>query len=163
MVTNGKSKRSALPETLERLWNLCDSNEITSVDVSEDNYHNVDTKYRHSRSNFQFWLEETMLYEHVIELPMNRKKVYNVLSQGSAKDWGTKEVEEEEIVWRWSDESKTSIAVVEGTIYLNCKGEIISGCDWSYNNQKHHKICDVIDDIQAAIIKYKHSRHDEDI
>jgi len=33
----------------------------------------------------------------------------------------------------------------ESQIYLNCLGEIINGCDWSYENQKFHKICDVKD------------------
>ena len=28
-------------------------------------------------------------------------------------------------------------------IYLNCKGNIINGCDWSYLNQPKHKICEV--------------------
>ena len=29
------------------------------------------------------------------------------------------------------------------TIYLNCKGEIINGCDWSYVSQSKYKLCDV--------------------
>lgn len=33
----------------------------------------------------------------------------------------------------------------DAQIYLNCKGEIICGCDWSYINQSKHKICDVGD------------------
>jgi hypothetical protein len=37
--------------------------------------------------------------------------------------------------------------IQEGVIdfYLNCKGEIINGCDWSYSSQRKHKICDVAD------------------
>lgn len=31
----------------------------------------------------------------------------------------------------------------ECEVYLNCKGEIINGCNWSYKNQKLHKLCDV--------------------
>jgi len=31
----------------------------------------------------------------------------------------------------------------ECEVYLNCKGEIINGCNWSFSSQKKHKLCDV--------------------
>jgi hypothetical protein len=32
-----------------------------------------------------------------------------------------------------------------GNEYLNCNGNIINGCDWSYENQEKYKICAVED------------------
>jgi len=29
------------------------------------------------------------------------------------------------------------------TIYLNAKGQLVNGCDWSYENQEKHIICDL--------------------
>lgn len=39
-------------------------------------------------------------------------------------------------------------------VYLNCKGEIINGCNWSYKSQKEHKLCDV--DSLSTYYKWLH-------
>jgi hypothetical protein len=31
------------------------------------------------------------------------------------------------------------ISYTEGDLYLNCKGNIINGCDWSFENQDNPK------------------------
>lgn len=152
IVTNGKKRRAEFPSLVMKLWNFCDDNDISSIDISYDQYHGVENYQRHT---FEAWLTETMLYEYGIELPMNRKEVYNVIMEGKAKEWGNREPKKEEIIWNYGyDDDKENIEVREGNIYLNCKGEVIAGCDWSYENQSDHIICTVEDDIQRAIMDY---------
>ena len=50
----------------------------------------------------------------------------------------------------------------EVTFYLNCEGEIINGCDWSYKNQKNYKICDV-KDFTNFVESIKLKEHEESI
>ena len=40
----------------------------------------------------------------------------------------------------------TSVKVFDDNpIYLNVDGQIINGCDWSYDNEKTHILCNVED------------------
>lgn len=43
--------------------------------------------------------------------------------------------------------------VNDGEVYLNCEGNIISGCDWSYESQRNKKniVCNVKDNILESI------------
>ncbi len=126
IVTNGKHRRSKLPYLLNRLWHLCGDNEISGVDISNDVYHD------NCEHNFVYWLEEVMLYEYGIELPVHERECYSVVQEGRASDWGIRENEPEEIIWQYVDaEMQDKIEIKEGNLYLNCKGEIIAGCDWS--------------------------------
>lgn len=146
IVTNGNVSRRKLPEILHHLWNRCEENEISSVDVSEDKYH-----YVSGRNRFICWLQEEMLYRYGIELHMNKREVYSVIAEGNAKDWGEKHIEEDKIIWNNGYETEDDVVVREGILYLNCRGKVILGCDWSYANQNDHILCSVDEDIEKAI------------
>jgi len=40
-------------------------------------------------------------------------------------------------------------------IYVNAKGDILLGCDYSYTSQQKRKICTVYDDIASRLQKSK--------
>lgn len=42
-------------------------------------------------------------------------------------------------------------------LYLNSRGELINGCDWSYKNQKKHKLC-MIDEL----LNFYNKLHDDE-
>lgn len=46
--------------------------------------------------------------------------------------------------------------VLEGDVYLNCDGNIIAGCDWSYESQRapEHIVCSVSKLSMAALARY---------
>ncbi len=45
----------------------------------------------------------------------------------------------------YSSEILTEEDFEDATIYLNCKGQLVNGCDWSYENQEDNVICKVED------------------
>lgn len=47
-------------------------------------------------------------------------------------------------------------AVTEGTVYLNCEGNVIAGCDWSYASQRmdEHIVCSVSKLSIASLARY---------
>jgi len=156
IATNGMKCRAKFPALMNRLWNLCNDNDISAIGISYDDYHFVKDR---QRDYFKYWLEEEMLYKYGIKLPIHQKKVYSILRERKAENWRnradiTSRVTKEEIIWNHGyDNDKDKLVVREGSLYLNCKGEIIAGCDWSYKNQSKHKICNINDDIKTAIMK----------
>ena len=61
IVTNAKVWRDKLPALINRLYNFCDDNEISHIDISGDRYHcgDVDT--------FKWRLEEELMYNFGLE------------------------------------------------------------------------------------------------
>lgn len=132
MATNGKKVSDTFLLALIKLYCFCNDNEISQVVISNDEYHESDNEWDKLRA-LKF---ADMKYSDNLGI--------SVIAEGRAEHWGDRgnntehfEVEEEDIR--------------EGDIYLNCMGEIIAGCDWSYANQPEHKICSVTDDILKAI------------
>lgn len=161
IATNGLRWRNEIVETVKRLYWMCDpDNEISSVDISTDRFHMTGSGQTTSYHNFKYRLEEALLYEHGIELQINEKSPnldYNsAIPEGRAENWGTEPKEPSEIIWHHGmDEHSHETQVVEDEIYLNCKGNIIHGCNWSYASQDlpENIICHVNDDIEDAIRK----------
>jgi hypothetical protein len=154
MVTNAKTYREEIPRTLARLWHLCHSNDISALVISTDRYH--ESLNGHC-AHFKHRIEESLLFDYSVGLHVHLKKdvpFENVIQQGRADNWACKELKPEELVWNygWSEDMQ-EVSVHEGDVYLNCKGNIINGCDWSYKSQDDPKniICHVSDSIADAI------------
>lgn len=166
IATNGKKITPKFVEAVERLYRYCSDNEISAVEISNDVYHDNPK-----------W---TDAYEALLELPYAHKKwdvnrdsrnmidgkweydPYRVIAQGRALDngLGYKDIEIDNITINAIGEIDED-ARIEGTIYLNCKGWIISGCDWSFATQDDKsfegRICHVKDFSFEAIKKYTHA------
>jgi hypothetical protein len=152
IVTNGKVWRNKLPELINRLYNFCDDNEISTIDISGDKFHETDER---ERNHFKYRLEEELEYKYgITEIVSIRPDIdySTVIQEGRGVDVGygrINEPEEIEIDEFYEDE----IVINEGNIYLNCKGNIVKGCNWSYKSQdkKENILCKVSDNIEECL------------
>ena len=120
-------------------WYLyCSDNEVSAVHWSNDSYHQLDPDNVKMLSCLSF---ASARYS-------DRRKPLTYLAEGRAADNGIGENAVHEYALDIEDDT------VMGNIYLNCLGQIIHGCDWSYANQQEHVICDVYDLSIEAIKKY---------
>ncbi len=153
IVSNAKVWRPEIATMVGDLYNFCDDNEVSNFDISTDQYHDpIASKRRH----FRYQLEESLEMWHGIsaDIVTSRRDIdfENVISEGRAQDWGTGRYNEQQEVYLeyWDDDQPR---ITEGDIYINCDGNVINGCDWSYESQKKAEniICSVNDDFEAAI------------
>ena len=57
----------------------------------------------------------------------------NVIAEGRGKEWGGDSFNERECF------EVDAGGVSDGIVYLNCEGNIIGGCDWSFESQRDHE------------------------
>lgn len=130
VATNGKKVTAEFAVACLKWYAYCEDNESTAVVVSNDNYHDaIDREYA-ILDSLTFYSERQFTKEE------------HIIPQGNARHWGSgTPVTKEE--FRVQEESEDEIYIEEGLIYLNCRGKLVGGCDWSYANQRHHEICKV--------------------
>lgn len=158
LVTNGKVWRNKLPELINRLYNFCDDNEISTVDISGDKFHETD---EHERKSFKWRLEEALEYEYgITEIVSIRPDIdyQYVIQEGRGADVGYGRFNDtEEIILEDYD---GDLQIREGNLYLNCKGNIVKGCDWSYQSQDKpenilcHSSEDIIKHLHKESVEY---------
>ena len=150
IVTNAKSWRTKLPALINRLYNFCDDNEVSHIDISNDRYHCGDA------NNFKWRLEEELLYNHGLEELVGLREDIDpshVIGEGRGVRFGTAPKDRETILYdEWDDE----LQIREGSIYLNCNGNVVAGCDWSYETQDEPEyiLCKCDDDMEQSILDY---------
>jgi MoaA/NifB/PqqE/SkfB family radical SAM enzyme len=154
IVTNAKIWRPELPKLIKDLYNFCEDNEISLLDISSDQFHDP---IQLQRSAFKSKMEDILLYKYgitktIVGMRPSRLEYHSLVLEGRAKELqlgGHNFSPPEVYVYDNEDE----LDVTEGEIYLNCDGNIILGCDWSYESQKDPKyiICSVYDDFDKAI------------
>ena len=154
MVTNAKVWRPDIAIVVGDLYHFCDDNEATYIDISTDQYHD---EIASKRRWFKYELEEALDIRFGIEGIVGMReniRFDNVISEGNAHDWGTGRYMEPQDVYLeyWDDDQPR---ITEGDIYINCDGNIINGCDWSYESQKRAEniICSVTADFEKAVKK----------
>lgn len=186
IATNGKRITYPFVKAVERLYNYCGDNDISCVHISNDIYHEncEDTDAFNYLLTFPFvgykWNKNG--YD---SLSFDRSGRYyykngGIVNSGFAKEngIGSKKDSHNEIQIEIDDENEM-FNIVEGDIYLNCKGNIILGCDYSYEDQDNcfeyePFICHVDDfstktlkhfydnqEIKIQLIKEKKERYEE--
>jgi hypothetical protein len=116
IATNAISISDEFLLVIMRLWCYCDDNEISAVHWSNDDFHpDMDT------SKLEAFSFASGKYEGT-----NRP---NIIAEGRGTDWDGRVNSREEFE---IDEDN----IQEGSVYLNCEGYIIGGCDWSYESQR---------------------------
>ena len=161
MVTNAKVWRSNLASLINRLYDFCVDNEISTIDISGDRYHESNGI---SIQNFKYRLEEELLYQYGIDGMVSIRPDIDpnyILSEGRGFYFGGKNNNLESILYYDEEEE---LQIREGTIYLNCDGQVIVGCDWSYESQKTREdifLCMANDNLAHAILKYHLAEREE--
>lgn len=111
------------------LYTYCSDNEISQVNWSNDAYHD-ELDYKNIK------LLKTLSF--VSPRNPDDYREYPLIRQGRAESSINRELTPES--FEYLTESDT---LIEGILYLNCKGNLIAGCDYSYENQDHNIICHV--------------------
>lgn len=154
IVTNGLKWRKDLPRTIWRLHNLCSDNEISAIEVSGDRYHWTNAI---EREDFIYQLEESLYEEGLLpneDIQIGQRgEIPSVIREGRGdiNQIGDRDNIGESLIFHYYNHELT---ITEGTFYLNCNGNIILGCDWSYESQEiqtDHFLCKVEDSIEEAI------------
>ena len=135
LVTNGKIVSERLAVVLLKLYSYCSDNEISSLVVSKTKYHWPEG-YPHRQTIY-----DGLSFFH----PELRKELRkeSIIGEGRAIDYGLgyRSIEPEKI----EVEDKGNCIRVENMIYINCKGDILTNCDFSYESQDEYKIGNVLD------------------
>jgi len=137
IATNGKRYRREFVDTVRALYFFCDDNEVSAVEFSDDPYHDP-------RSDRLYW-ELSELAEFELQGLHVGKKMHledGLIRQGRC-NWGYRDMKPEKLVYRLEDPEadESDLYVQEPAVYLNCKGNIVLGCDWSYADQDRHVLC----------------------
>lgn len=111
-----------------KMYGYCDEKELCSVQVSNDAYHAAESRYSTELlGGLSFFSRRNATEASDIAL----------IAEGKANEYGL------------GGRANTSTEIVtkddlsDTEIYLNAKGKLINGCNWSYLSQIEHELCDV--------------------
>jgi|WetSurSiteA1Bulk_404760.scaffolds.fasta_scaffold01514_2 organic radical activating enzyme len=147
MATNGTIATNKFFDTIEKWVNYCSDNEISGLRVSLDKYH--DEIY--NRSEFEEFIEYRGL-QLALELNGAPDDSSRLIGDGRALDnyYTTRNVEH--------NMHLQSDGRIEGSIYINAKGFVLSTCDISYDTadakNSEFVICHCTDDIQEKLAEF---------
>lgn len=114
-----------------KLYSYCDDKENCSVQVSNDMFHMDISDYNVDM------LEGLKFFSKKFD---KDRDTYGVGLITEGRSSGNKHGHKPFTV---DDNMTLDEFESECEVYLNCKGEIINGCNWSFSSQKKHKMCDV--------------------
>lgn len=153
IATNGTIAYDSFILSLIKLWLYCSDNEISGMDISNDNFHDMDLIEKNLKKfkalsfvKYKYFPRQNGFYYDTCPKPDKfpdyvyamENEPDKILAQGRGIDWGDKKIH----AYTWNDLLKEPDNI---ELYLNCDGNIIIGCDWSYKNQNDHILCHVID------------------
>lgn len=144
LATNG-GKSSGSDDFIHLLMDLylyCSDNEISAVDVSNDDWHDMNEKDENAIARLQCLrfanIKGRLDYRHVIA--EGRGKTLNELNG----------VEDGRKIK--PDELYREEATIQGECYVNALGDIIPGCDFSYCRQAKVKLGNILSSDLADLI-----------
>lgn len=132
VVTNGIKVPESFVIFCLKMYSFCNEKDLCCVQVSNDEFHDCEGQY-----NVELLKGLSFFSKKFEKDRYNYNRGTSLIKEGrSNQGCDVYYVEEDSITLDEFDELELS---------LNCKGEIINGCNWSYKNQSKHKLCDVKD------------------
>jgi organic radical activating enzyme len=151
MATNGTITTNKFFGAISQWLNYCSDNEISGLRVSTDKYHDeIDNRYM-----FEEFAEYDLPQETGIEISLELSGAPDeeyLIGDGRAADnyYTTRKVEHN---IHLQDDGN-----IEGSIYINAKGFVLSTCDISYytSDAKNSEfvICHCTDNIQEKLVEF---------
>lgn len=150
MVTNGKdsSKMPDLAMASLEWWNFCDDKDDTmcGLCISRDAFHEkIPYESESILSGLRYNRNDKVTDFHQ----------YYLLNEGRAKQLSSTEFKKREPTSKRIDvtyednngeKNDDSICFSGDELYLNAIGDVVVGCDWSYESQKKYRIGNVMDE-----------------
>jgi len=149
IATNGSEISIEFVVFCLKLYAYCDEKNVCTVQVSNDNYHMAEGTY------------DTELLDGLgffSRRETEEARRINLIDQGRAAEFELGGRENIDYAFTVEDDDDTP-RVDEGEVYLNAKGYIVSGCDWSYENQEEHIVCHVDNLTFEALKNYEYIIH----
>lgn len=126
IVTNGKLVTPEFIYVVIQWYAYCDDNEISGIALSRDDYHeNIPEHNLKILRSLKFFEERNLIPD-----PINN----NWIREGRAQDFGIRQPDTCYNIEVYD----CNIDIQEGDMYLNCKGNIVKSCDFSYKSQDDH-------------------------
>jgi hypothetical protein len=147
IATNGTISTDLFLSSVFELWQYCRSNIKSCLDISNDKFHDIDL------------IEENLKRLSVFsftKLKFPRERGYSIydydlyndmIGEGYGKRYTDRTLDSPNF-------KKQLESGAPAEIYLNSKGNIVFGCDWSYETQDKNYLCHV-SDLQYYIDKIK--------
>jgi organic radical activating enzyme len=120
ITVNGKRVSNAFMVAIIELYNYCSENEMSSLSLSNDVYHDAIGNNAEKLSAFTFFTKRHFSGNG------------DLLNEGNAEKHGMGD--RDDIIYPYEVDADNS-RIQEGVAYLNCKGNITPSCDMSYENQ----------------------------
>jgi organic radical activating enzyme len=151
IATNTKEVTEKFLMSILKLYCYCDNKNFCMIGISNDQYHEIDENNKELLKAFKFARYRYTNRDDTEKIYVRRGA--ELINQGRYKENYNNGTDLELSPISIEDESDGRI---ESNIYLNCNGNIINGCDWSYKNQNSPKriICHVDDLGIESIINY---------
>jgi organic radical activating enzyme len=151
MATNGTVASKKFFDSITNWVNYCSCNDISGLRVSIDNYHDE----IHTRYEFEEFVEYSGLQLY-LELQGAPEEQYLIGEGRAYYNYATSRTVQHGI--------HLSGEYIEGSIYVNAKGYILSTCDISYNTSdekgSEFVICHCTDDIQEKLAEFFNAHPD---
>jgi hypothetical protein len=122
IATNAVATSDEFMLAIMRLHNYCDDNECSQVNWSNDDYH-PDMELTENTRKLSVFAFASAKYDGSYKP--------GLIGEGRAEDLGADRTNDREVF-----EVDEDGRITEGTVYLNCEGNIIGGCDWSFDSQR---------------------------
>ncbi len=146
IATNAKQAPDAFLAAIVKVFSYCSADdEISAVEWSNDEWHENNPEAIRRLQAFSF--------AHAKYTEAYKPEYRHLIAEGRGFYMGGER-----------ENSKEAFVIedgriVEGTLYLNCEGNIIAGCDWSYESQREPEkiICKVenfsLEEVEAFNIR----------
>lgn len=147
VATNGKKYSQEMVNSLIELNAYIldtqgDYENNSGLALSKDEYHDDIDKMNELRYRGLSFFSESKIQSFIDK----RGREKDIINEGSAyfNGIGTRNVDMKEISVD-EDEFSTDSISVQGQLYINVYGDVIIGCDYSYENQEDYKIGNVLE------------------
>ena len=145
IATNGKKISADFVMACLELYSMCYEKEMCEVAVSNDIYHQVEGEY------------DTTLLDGLAFFRRKHEREGLEYPDGHLIAQGRTHHGREPFDTELEVEGNT---IGEGNLYLNARGWILAGCDWSYKSQVPRKICRASDNVLEKV-REKFGEEDE--
>lgn len=135
IATNGNKLDVEFASICLQLYAMADNKEMCAVDLSNDDHH------EYIRDNEIDIMEGLKFFRKKHEESFNYFNGRVVLEGNALNHFSSSR---ENTVYVINDKD----SLEDNTIYLNCEGNVINGCDWSYDSQRNREdifLCNVED------------------
>jgi hypothetical protein len=147
IATNGKVVSERMFLACARLYALCYEKEMCQIVLSDDQFHH--DQQTHNGEIFQ---------------------AFRFFTQRGSQKWSAQWINQGRYAEYYGDgrENKTypfqvdEQFISDSEIYLNCEGNVIAGCDWSYKSQRdpENVVCSAGDDLLRSVLEWN-KRHED--